>query len=193
MPKVPEQVVSKEIWAILGLFTTLFSVMFGVAVYFLDQEQSTKRLEHETILNQRILNKNLLSENIKDNLKVTYYGQKVGSVNVTDSKFTNTGGQSIKKEDFETPLSLTFNETNRVIDTKIVRSNLNDFKPPLTYDDSTNKVEIGKFQFNASSFFVVRTYTISTDDSADSTLQKPKAGGYGNFEFKPEKRVGKFQ
>lgn len=98
MPKVPEQVVSKEIWAILGLFTTLFSVMFGVAVYFLDQEQSTKRLEHETILNQRILNKNLLSENIKDNLKVTYYGQKVGSVNVTDSKFTNTGGSRSKRK-----------------------------------------------------------------------------------------------
>jgi len=56
----------------------------------------------------------------------------------------------------------------------------------LIYDDSTygsNRVVIGKFQFNTSSFFVVKTYTISIDVSADSTLQKPKAGGYGDFKL----------
>jgi len=43
----------------------------------------------------------------------------------TQSLLTQEASRS-KKEDFETPLSLTFNETNRVIDTKIVRSNLKD-------------------------------------------------------------------
>lgn len=139
--------------AIVGIF---------VAVFIYWKERKHKSLGYEVISISPLssLNRDVLSSIQEVGLKVMFNDQVIPQAHFITVEFTNTGNVPIRKEDYDTPISLTFGEK-----TKILLANWRSEPKaiPLTGKIVSDKIEINPTLLNSKDSFTVYAFVSGFD------------------------------
>lgn len=138
---------------IVALLTLVGVGVAGLGVFY-TLKLSKKQLSWEKIYVSSIIKD---EEDIKDDLEISFKGEKVSDVKILAIKIKNTGSKDVTSNDFEKPIKLTLNEGANILKYDIIDKSINvDIDPDTGINAENNILKIAPFLLNSGEYFTLK-------------------------------------
>jgi hypothetical protein len=120
----------KNIWSIISGVAAVIAVSLTLFIFFHSELVNRKSLEITLISQTSLVNEELGSNKAK--LEVRYDGKSIRNYTLLQFRIENTGRQTIRKEDFYTPLTIDISGAEAIISWEKVSSDPNNIDIVIT-------------------------------------------------------------
>lgn len=174
-------VLRDPVWQFIGALLALSAIAVAIWIYVLQKPK--KRLLIERVVRVPLIT---LNAGAAPGLQITMNGRIIGQATVVLVRITNIGNTPLLAADFESPISLEFEQNAIILDAHISESEPKDI--PLQTEKMGGTVSISKTLLNPGDSFTCRTLV---QDSKGVYTPKARVAGVHKIEISRPIAVGK--
>src|SRR5262245_54637262 len=127
---------NENLWRKIGPISGWVAVLIAVVIFFIGRSNQSKSLEVELISRSTLVDENV--PRAKQQIEVFYKGRSIPNYVILQCRIVNTGGQPIRRSDYEENLRLKFDGTTEIISIEQKSSEPKDMKiDPYVESQST--------------------------------------------------------
>lgn len=156
-----KQLLRDQVWQAIGVF---IAVVFGLASLYIFYIYQREIYDFQVVV---LANSSLvqIESSIENEIHITYKDQQANNLSLIQVKLENTGNQTIREEDFATPLKFIFPNISNLIEASIVETDPENLK--LTILRTKNIGTIQPTLFNKGDKAIVRFLVIDLPEMAE--------------------------
>jgi len=155
-------VVNSEFWRVIGAVGAVVAIGLTVLLFILNQTSASKSLEAELVSVTSFTSSDLDLGPVE--VCVTNNGEQIASYTNMQIRVANTGSRPIRKDDYESPLTLDFKDVERILSARELASNPTEINAEAKIQGATNVV-LPKILLNSGDWYTVEIELETLPDS----------------------------
>lgn len=172
-----------DFWTVIGAVVAVVAIGLAVLFFILNQTSASKSLEVELVAMTSFTSSDLDLGPVE--MWVTYKGEQIASYANIQVRVANTGGTPIRKDDYESPLTLDFENVKRILSARELASNPTEINAEPQIEGATNVV-LPRILLNSGDWYTIE---IELEALPDSTLRFDpiaRIAGVGRIMYKDQ-------
>lgn len=163
-----------QFWQIVSAIAAVFAVGVTVVLFVISQQEGAKGLEATILSKTSLLNPD--AGNTWTNFEILYNGERVDNISIIKVQIKNSGSQTIRSTDFESPIEIYLEGVQKIISADVIEKNPENL--PLSVFHSDESVTIPGILMNEDDYFVVEIGSIlSAQKNADIKEIRTRVAG----------------
>lgn len=172
-----------DFWTVVGAVGAVVAIGLAVLFFILNQTSASKGLEIELVAMTSFTSSDLDLGPVE--VWVTYHGERIAGYANMQIRVANTGGTPIRKDDYESPLTLDFKNVERILSARELASNPTEINAEPEIQGAANVV-LPKILLNSGDWYTIQIELAALPDSTPRFDPIARIAGVDRIMYKDE-------
>jgi hypothetical protein len=141
-----------SIWQFVGVILVIITIIVSVVIYLL--QKNRKSLTYEILSETALLS---VAKEVEDKIQILFEGNTVKRVHIILVQISNTGNSSILPSDFLKELTISFNNSAKILSTEISDKNRQSIDTEVSISDTQSQLIIASSLWNSGDAITIKS------------------------------------